>query len=221
MGFVVFLGVILARFLQNKPQKKHILALKILACFLIFNIPNYLKPEFNFFELIKGSQEIFSFEILLPMALLILLSIPLDRIIKSSDNETPGRIAPTGAVAALITLIAIAALNLSGFYSYNLAFLLYGLVGYFLALKLDLHSAAEKQKKRESILALIICIIPFIILAFSGFYDFLFIPMIFAAYHIIAKFLPNNRPLAFLGIYSFYIYIGHIFIIKAITLIIK
>ncbi len=209
MGFIVFLGVILGRFLKNRTNKKLILALKVLACFLIFNIPNYLKSEFNFFELIKGNQVIFSFEILLPMALLILLSIPLDRLVKFAHYGT------------LISLAAITVLNLAGFYSYNLAFLLYGLVGYFISLKLDLHSLAAEQENSQSLLALLICIIPFIILAFGHFYDFLFIPQIFAAYYLIVRILPQERFLSFLGRNSFTIYVGHIFIIKIITLIIK
>ena len=221
MGFVIFLGVILGRFLQNKTNKKLVLALKILACFLILNIPNYFKSGFNFFELIKGNQIIFSFEILLPMALIIFLSIPFDRIIKSSENEAPGKPSQTGVIAAFTTFIAIAALNLSGFYSYNLAFLLYGLVGYFLALKLDLHTLAADQKNKQSLLALLICVIPFIILAAGGFFDFLFIPQIFAVYYLIVRFLPREKILSFLGRNSFYIYIGHIFIIKAVTLLIK
>lgn len=139
------------------------------------------------------------------MSLLILLSIPMDRLIKHS------------ICGALISFIAIIILNLSGFYSYNLAFLLYGLVGYFLSLKLDLHSIATEQKNRQSIFALLICIIPFIILAFGNFYDFLFIPEIFAVYFLIVRVLPREQILSFLGRNSFYIYIGHIFIIKAIT----
>ncbi|MFA5829888.1 MAG: hypothetical protein WC843_05360 [Candidatus Gracilibacteria bacterium] len=205
MGFVIFLGVILARFLQNKTHKKLILALKILACFLIFNIPNYLKSDFNLFELIKGNQVIFSFEILLPMSLLILISIPMDKLIKNS------------IYSGLISLIAIIILNLSGFYSYNLAFLLYGLVGYFLSLNWDLHSTATNLKNRQSIFALLTCIIPFIILAFGNFYDFIFIPQVFAVYFLIARVLPKNQMLSFLGRNSFYIYIGHIFVIKAIS----
>lgn len=223
MGFVVFLGVILARFLQGKTAKKLPLALKVLTCFLVLNIPNYLKPGFNFSALILGDQALFSFEILLPMAMLIFATIIFEQAISlfNKGRRTPRLIILSSAAISFLALIA---LSLSGFYSYNLAFLLYGLVGYFLALELDLHSIAASQdmplpqQNLQPLLAAAVCVFPFAVLARGMFLDFLFIPQVIAAYFISARFIPNSRALSWLGKNSFVIYIAHIVAIKLLAL---
>jgi len=67
-----FPGVILARFLENRTRKKLWLALKVLAAFFLLNIPKYIDPEFPLLALVRGDLYFFSFEVLLPMGLLIL-----------------------------------------------------------------------------------------------------------------------------------------------------
>jgi len=225
MGFVVFLGVILARFLQGKTAKKLPLALKVLACFLVLNVPNYLKPDFNLSALALGDQALFSFEILLPMAMLIFATIIFEQAIYlfNKSRHTPRLIIWS---AAAITFLALIALSLSGFYSYNLAFLLYGLVGYFMALDLNLHTLATgqanhsppSQKNMQTLLAAAVCIFPFVILARGIFFDFLFLPQVIAAYFITTRFIPDSRALSWLGKNSFVIYIGHIIAIKLISM---
>ncbi len=213
MGFVIFLGVIAARFLRNRTKKKLILALKILICFLVFNIPNYFIANFSPSSLIIGDQSVLSFEILMPMALVLLLSIPLDYAV----NRFAGKAIGIG-LAAILSAIAI--MNVYGFYSYNLAFLLYGLVGYSVAAGKDLHQAAQKLNPMLSALSLLICFIPFLMLLFGIFYDFLFIPTVFAAYFLMARHVPRNSYLAWLGYHSFFIYVAHIFVIKAFVILI-
>lgn len=217
MGFVTFLGVILARFLQGKTSKKLSLALKVLACFVILNIPNYLRPKFNFWALIKGDQAILSFEILMPMALLIFASILFDRFAGSRSQAAPGNsfISASGAALTLSTIII---LNFSGFYSYNLAFLLYGIFGYFIAKNTNLHQIAEKPTPLLTVICILLTAAPFILLYFGYFFDFLFLIQVFATYLLLGKILPQNNTLAFLGRHSFSIYVGHILIIKLISL---
>ncbi len=207
MGFVTFLGVILARFLQGKTSKKLSLALKVLACFVILNIPNYLRPEFNFWALIKGDQTILSFEILMPMALLIFISIPFDKISRIPE-----------CLPKILTLAGIIALGFIGFYSYNLAFLLYGIFGYFIAKNTNLHQIAEKPTPLLTVICILLTAAPFILLYFGYFFDFLFLIQVFATYLLLGKILPQNNTLAFLGRHSFSIYVGHILIIKLISL---
>jgi peptidoglycan/LPS O-acetylase OafA/YrhL len=205
MGFVLFLGVVLARFLQNQTHKKLLLALKVLGAFAVLNIPNYFKPEFTLLALVRGSELVLSFEILLPMALVILLSIPLDRLRRF------------GYLLAGVTLVAIAAVNLAGFYSYNLQFVLYGLVGYFLALKADLATIARTRNPWFTVVAALVCCIPFVLLRLGYYFDFVFVFGVLALYYIVAQWIRSSRPFEFVGRHSFVIYIAHIVVIKVIV----
>jgi hypothetical protein len=205
MGFVLFLGVILARFLQNRARKKLWLALKVLAAFFLLNIPKYLDPEFRLLTLVRGHFYFFSFEVLLPMGLLILFSIPLDRT---------KRVAwPLAALA----YACIVAMSLAGFESYNLSFLLYGLVGYFVALRVDLHGLAVTQKAWYALPLVLISAVPFILLGFGYYVDYLFVLQVIACYFLLTRLAPRNRPLAFVGRHSFVIYIAHIVAIRIIV----
>jgi hypothetical protein len=204
MGFVLFLGVIVARFLQNKTRKKLWLAAKVLAAFFLLNIPKYLDSEFTFVRLARGDLYFFSFEVLLPMGLLVLVSIPLDRT-KRLAYPLAG-----------VTFVCIVVLSLIGFDSYNLSFLLYGLLGYFLALKIDLHTLAVNLKGGYVVPLVLVSALPFALLAFDYFYDFLFVLQVIACFFLCTLLIPRNRPLSFVGRQSFVIYIAHIIIIKLI-----
>ena len=204
MGFVLFLGVILARFLENRTRKKLWLALKVLAAFFLLNIPKYLDPEFRLLTLVRGDLYYFSFEVLLPMGLLILVSVPLDRAKRVAWS-----------LAGLV-YACIVALSLIGYESYNLSFLLYGLVGYFVALRVDLHSLAIAQKAWYALPLVLISAVPFVLLGFGYYFDFLFVLQVIACYFLLTRLVPKNRPLAFVGRHSFVIYIAHIIVIKII-----
>jgi uncharacterized membrane protein len=204
MGFVLFLGVILARFLQNKTRKKLWLAAKVLAAFFVLNIPKYLDTEFTFARLVRGDLYFFSFEVLLPMGLLVLVSVALDGT-KRFAYPLAG-----------LTFGCIVVLNLIGFDSYNLAFLLYGLVGYFLALEVDLHALAVRLQGRCAVPLALVSALPFVLLAFDNFFDFLFVLQVIACFFLFTRLVPSNRALSFVGRQSFVIYIAHIIIIKLI-----
>ena len=82
MGFVLFLGVDPGS-LSAEPDPQEAVARSEGAggVLLVLNIPNYLKPDFTLLGLhSRGDELVISFEVLLPMGLLILLSIPLDRL---------------------------------------------------------------------------------------------------------------------------------------------
>jgi uncharacterized membrane protein len=204
MGFVLFLGVILARFLQNKTRKKLWLAAKVLAAFFVLNIPNYLDPGFTLARLARGDLYFFSFEVLLPMGLLVLVSIALDRT---------GRFAP---LLALLAFACVVFLSVIGFDSYNLSFLLYGLIGYFVALRVDLHALAVAQNSRLAVPLVLVSALPFVLLTLGHFLDYLFVLQVIACYFLLTRLVPRNRPLSFVGRQSFVIYIAHIILIKVI-----
>ena len=205
MGFVLFLGVILARFLQNRTRKKLWLAMKVLAAFFLLNIPKYLDPEFRLLGLVRGHFYFFSFEVLLPMGLLILVSIPLDR--------TKRVALPLAALA----YAGIVAMSLTGFESYNLSFLLCGLVGYFVALRVDLHAVAVAQKAWYATPLVLVSAVPFILLGFGHYFDFLFVLQVMACYFLLTRLVPRNGLFTFVGQHSFVIYIAHIVAIRIIA----
>ena len=138
------------------------------------------------------------------MGLLILVSVPLDRA---------KRVA--WPLAGLV-YACIVALSLTGYDSYNLSFLLYGLVGYFVALRVDLHSLAIAQKAWYALPLVLISAVPFVVLGFGYYFDFLFVLQVVACYFLLTRLVPKNRPLAFVGRHSFVIYIAHIIVIKII-----
>jgi uncharacterized membrane protein len=204
MGFVLFLGVVLARFLRNKTRKKLWLAVKVLAAFFLLNIPKYLDADFTLARLARGDLYYFSFEVLLPMGLLVLASVFLDRTRRVAYALTA------------VTFASIVYLNLTGFDSYNLSFLLYGLVGYFLALRLDLHALAITQRGWYAVPLVLVSALPFALLGLGYFLDYLFVLQVIACYFLVTRLIPRSRVLGFVGRHSFVIYIAHIIAIKII-----
>jgi len=208
MGFVMFLGVGLARFLRYKTHKKLVLVLKLFATFYVLNIPNYLKSDFDPMYLLTGSQIHLSFEVLFPMGLLILLSIPLDHLRRYSYLAAGG------------TYLAVVAAMLAGVYIYNLRILLYGLLGYFLASGLDLDKIARTRSLWPTLVALVTCCIPFVVRKFGYYFDFLFVLYVLALYLLVARWIRANKALEFVGRNSFVMYVGQIIVVKALNVLI-
>lgn len=206
MGFVMFLGVGLARFLRHKTRKKLSLAAKLFVTFFALNIHNYLKPTFDPLVLITGSQRDLSFEVLFPMGLLILLSIALDYTERHSY------------LLLGLTYLSIVTLNLAGARIYNLQILLYGLLGYFLASRVDLDGVARESRHLWlTVLAAGACCVPFVLRRFGYYFDFLFAPSILACYFLVTWWVKKNRALEFVGRNSFVIYVGQIILVKALA----
>lgn len=206
-GFILFLGVILARFLKNQTNKKIKLAAKLLAIFLLFNIPNFISKNFTPLDFIKGSSEIFSFEILLPMALVILLTNLFDKI-KTKQLS-----------AVFFLLIGFFILNYFDIFYYNLTFITYGLIGYFAASARNPDDLLQKYKNLPWLfLYLLISIAPFFIIYFFNLYDTLILLQIFAMYFAFNIIVKKNKFLTLLGKYSLFLYVGHIVIIKLFLL---
>lgn len=213
-GFVVFLGVILARFLKNKTAKKNKLALKLSAIFLIFNIPNFLHKNFSAGDFIGGNQQIFSFEILFPMVIVIFLSNLFDKI-KTKQSCL---------LFFLFLSTWLLVLNYFNIFYYNLSFAIYGLIGYFAASIYDFNELLGKINKSSStklsaiLIFLAISIAPFFIIHFFNLYDILTLAQIFSMYFAFNIIIKNNKPLTLLGKHSLFLYIGHIIVIKLILL---
>lgn len=205
MGFVMFLGVILARFLQSQTRKKLLLALKLIGAFVILNIPRYLESTFTWHAFLTGDARYISFEILLPMGLVTLLAVPFDRLRRYSY------------LLAGLTYAAIVAVNLVGYHANNLQFLLYGFIGYFVALSVDLDTIAHKRAAWSTVVpATAVVCLPFVLLGLGHYFDFLFVIQIFGLYLLAARWVRANKLMEFVGRNSFVIYVGHIVVIRAL-----
>lgn len=213
LGFVLFLGVILARFLRNKNNKKIKLALKLMAIFLIFNLPVLMSQNFSLSDLVQGDQKIFSFEILLPMAAVILLTVPIEKIKKKKldDSRYETKVALIIAISIFAVLVA---LDLTGIYFYNLNFTLYGLLGYYAAMQTDLNTLPARKKYLP--FAVLIATAPFF-LPYSP--DYVTMIQVFAMYLLTGALIGKNTPLALLGRYSLFLYVAHIIAIKGFQLL--
>ncbi len=206
-GFILFLGIILSQFLGNRGIKKLMIAAKLLAIFLVFNIPNFLSKQFTVIDFIAGSQEIFSFEILFPMAILILLSNLFD------IKKLPAKI------SLLILIASFLILNYLNVFYYNLIFLIYGLIGFFAAEKFSIHKSIDYFKNSKILIALILTILCTYVTYYVGLYDILITIQIFAIYYLTNIVFSNNKTLSIIGKHSLILYVGHIIIIKLISII--
>ncbi|MBI2634888.1 hypothetical protein HYW82_04450 [Candidatus Peregrinibacteria bacterium] len=206
LGFVLFLGVILARFLTDKFLKKIKLAAKLLIIFLAFNIPNFLHNDIHFSDFIIGSSRLFSFEILMPMVLVIMLSLLLDKIKKSG-------------LMLCFLFPALIALNYSGIDSYNLLFTIYGLIGYFVGKNFDLNGYAKNKLSFAA--AILFSAVPFFIIQYFQLFDFIVVAQVLAMYFLCKFLLGNNHLMAELGRYSLFLYVAHIVLIKGFAIIVS
>lgn len=202
LGFVLFLGVVLGRFLRGRTAKKFGLAVKLLAVFLVGNVLNFRSKEIGFYDFLIGDPQIFSFEILAPMTAVILMSIALDKIGK-------------GWALGLLLFLALPVLQYFEIHSYNLAFGIYGLIGYFIGRSFDLDGWTEK--KIWMVPACVLAVGVFGVIRFFGLFDFLVVLQVLGLYFLSAFALGNNRILSILGRHSLLLYVAHIVLIKALS----
>jgi len=206
LGFVLFLGVVLGKFLQGKCKKKLILAAKLLGLFTIFNIPNIMNKSPEVLDFIQGNQEVLSFEILVPMILVILLSILFDKV------------SQIGKYLGVIAFIALIVLTHLGIYFYNLNFTLYGLIGYFLSTSLDLDKVAQKADNIWGTLASVaISLAPFYLVMKVDLFDYVVLLQVLAMYFLFNIAFKDTKSLAMLGKHSLFLYVAHILVIKLMS----
>jgi len=100
---------------------------------------------------------------------------------------------------------------------YNLSFLIYGFIGYFLALILDLDQVSKKMANGWKFLALLLLsFLPFFLTAFLGLYDFIVVLQVLALYFLCARIFKDSKVLIYLGKNSLVIYVLHIAAIRAL-----
>lgn len=207
LGFVLFLGVVLGKFLVGRFGKKIKLSAKLLGIFLLGNVLNFWKNDISWRDFVLGSRDLFSFEILLPMIVVIVLSLLLDKIRLNKALFW-------GALAGLcLTLIIF---QYFGIDSYNLLFGWYGLIGYFAGRSLDLDRILNNRSWRVLIwvFALLFAVIPFLVIQYWQLFDALIVMQVVAMYFLFNFVFDRNRILVVLGKYSLVLYVGHIVLIK-------
>jgi|GEM_PF-2096613 len=212
LGFMLFLGIIIGKFLAGRNKKIITIGIKLAAIFIILNIPNFISKNFTLTQLIIGDQKIFSFEILLPMSILTFISIGLNKFIKTYK---------TALITGIALLSIITYLYLINIYSYNLSFIIYGIVGYFIGKNLDLDSISKNLYNRIFLKVSIIALIPFFIINHTGIIEILVITQVLAFYFITAKIFNKNKLLTVLGKHSLFLYVFHIVIIKIVSIFYK
>lgn len=208
LGFMLFLGVILGQFLTERRGKILILSAKLLGIFFLLNILNFASEDFTAWQLLIGDQKMFSFEILLPMGVLALMSAGLSKAGKWPKMEI---------LSGGVLLGVISYLSWIDVYSYNFFFLVYGLVGYLLGKNFNLDGVAKRVKKPLLALLSVVVAIAFLITGKMGIMDILVIGQVLALYVIVAKVLGKNGILNWIGKNSLWIYVGHIVLIKVFS----
>lgn len=212
LGFMLFLGVILGKFLDGKNKKVITLGIKLAAIFLILNIPNFISKSYTPAQLIIGDQQIFSFEILLPMSLATFVSISLNKFIKNCK---------TALIASLALLSALTYLYLINVYSYNLSFLIYGIIGYFIGKNLDLDNISKKISNKIFPVVIFASLAPFLAINSAGIIEILIVLQVLALYFLTAKLFNKNKLLIVLGKHSLFLYVFHIVLIKIASSLIQ
>ncbi|MEK7085942.1 MAG: hypothetical protein AAB953_02920 [Patescibacteria group bacterium] len=205
LGFMLFLGIILAKFLDGKNKKIITLGIKLLAIFLILNIPNFISKNYTPSQLIIGDQKIFSFEILLPMSIATFASIGLNKFIKTHK---------IALITSIILLSILTYLYLTNIHSYNLSFLIYGIIGYLIGKNLDLDNISKNISKKTFLIVILASIIPFFTINSAEIIEILIILQVLALYFLTAKIFNKNKFLIVLGKHSLFLYIFHIVVIK-------
>lgn len=208
LGFMLFLGVILGKFLDGKTKKTITLGIKLAAIFLILNIPNFISENFTISQLIIGNQKIFSFEILFPMSIAIFASIGLNKFVKNYK---------TALIILLVLFSILTYLYLTNIYSYNLSFLIYGIIGYLIGKNLDMDNLSRKISKSAFPVVILASIIPFFTISYTGIIEILIILQVIALYFLSTKIFNKNNFLIVLGKHSLFLYVFHIILIKIIS----
>ncbi len=208
MGFIFFLGIVLSAFLKNKKKKKFFLGAKLFGVFIFLNVHHFVQNELSFGMLLMGDTLKTSFEILFPMSLMIFLSLFFDQFSRQWK------------ILFALAFFSLVLLNGLHFYSYNLCFLIYGLLGYFLGFGVDLDEMTKRWMNLKSIFVAIgVCYAVFFSIYFLDFRDFFVLFQMLAFYFLSTALFKNSDFLCFLGRNSFSFYIGHIFLIKLLTLL--
>lgn len=208
LGFMFFLGVVLGQFLSDRPKKVIMLGIKLALIFSILNIPNFIYKNYTISQFLIGDQKTFSFEILLPMSVTIFSSILVNKYVKTTKTALI-----TSAILALI-LTYLYAIN---FYSYNLSFLIYGIIGVMLGKNINLDNLSKKIQKITILPVVLVSVAPFFILNLTGILEILIILQVMAIYLIAGKILAKSNFLILLGKHSLLLYVSHIIIIKIIS----
>ncbi|MFA6992038.1 MAG: hypothetical protein WC269_02010 [Candidatus Gracilibacteria bacterium] len=208
LGFMLFLGVILGKFLDGKNEKVITLGIKLAAIFLILNIPNFISKNYTPSQLIIGDQKIFSFEILLPMSIATFISIGLNKFVKTHKSAL---------IVSLALLSILTYLYLINIYSYNLSFLIYGIIGYLIGKNLDLDTMSKKISKKTFLLVILALLVPFFVINYAGIVEVLIILQVLALYFFTAKIFDKNKFLIILGKNSLFLYVFHIVLIRIIS----
>jgi uncharacterized membrane protein YcfT len=209
LGFMLFLGVILGKFLDGKNKKIIILGLKLAAIFLILNIPNFVFKNYTPAQLIIGDQKTFSFEILLPMSIATFASVGLNKLVKTHK---------TALITTLCLISILTYLYFINIYSYNLSFLIYGIIGYLIGKNLNLDNLSKTLSKSTFAVIILASIIPLFIIDRAGIVESIIILQVLALYFITAKIFDKNKLLILIGKYSLVIYVSHIILIKIASL---
>ena len=84
------------------------------------------------------------------------------------------------------------------------------------ALRVDLQGLAVAQEAWYALPLVLISTVPFVLLGFCYYFNFLFVLQVIACYFLQTRLVPRNRPLAFVGRHSFVICIAPIIVIKII-----
>ncbi|MFA5855127.1 MAG: hypothetical protein WC846_02470 [Candidatus Gracilibacteria bacterium] len=204
-GFMLFLGVILGRFLRGKDRKTVMLGVKLMGIFLVLNIPNFIEKDYTLMQLILGDQKVFSFEILLPMSIATFVSILLWKSVKGRGAEI---------ALGLVLVFLLTYLHAVGFYSYNLWFLIYGIIGCLIGGSLDLDALSEKMSAGAFLVVVLMAIVPVFVVGSWGITESIIILQVLALYFLTAKMFGKNRVLIVLGRQSLALYVLHIVLIK-------
>ncbi len=207
VGFMMFLGIIIGQFLRDKSKKVLSIGIKLLLIFLTLNIPNFISnsSSFTFSKIILGNQNIFSFEILFPMSVLILISLVLSKIASYQKH------------LLVLIFIFIAFFDTKIFYSYNALFFLFGTFGYFLSSVCNLDSF-NKNTSLKYFSVLIIGIISFVLFYFFPPFNTLVIFQILLFYFLSSYLFKDKKFLAKIGSESLFIYVFHIVLLRLLAI---
>ena len=237
-GFLLFTGVVSGEILLSKKDNTYFFrrGIQILGMFILCNTIKIFLEGISFSALfwgvLLGDQQNLSFEVLVPIAIL-LLCVPVLRSIS---------LPPIGLFLIGVTLFMLDLLARSDiFYSYNIHFAVLGIFGFFLGRTLSLDGIREKFSSAFHIFPLVnaIFILLFFLIFFTVGNDFLRYSLFwsFQTFFVILMYfsLPNifhtvKRPGTFekinlrkffepLGVHSLFLYIFHIAFLGALSVL--
>jgi len=232
-GFVFFSGLVAGEVLWEKKSAWYFVrrAIQLLGIFIIANLFIVVvikKGSFVHFpeDFFWGDQTSSSFEILVPIALTMLLAPVLARIPSS-----------LGILWGILFLLTVDIFRMDGiFYSYNLQFLILGMLGFFFGRESSLDSLRKSFPKLFPKANLVMLGLIFSLFVGSAYLDDGFFLSVFSFWTfqvaiILGMFLglPNifntrvntPRPLIRrffepLGIFSLFLYLFHILVIQGV-----